>query len=216
MLHKLANSFRREQNYWLISRLFPTILILTIDLVTMTSIGINDLYSRLINGDTSAENELFQKLTVSFGLFVEQRIQDESDAQEVVQDSLMVIARKLKNLEISTSFSAWAYKTLQYELLHYYRSKGYRERTFVHTDELNQMTGTYELDPKFRIKLLDCLKQLSQTQLRYAQALTLRFQGYSPAEIARKLDISSNNFYVTLSRARSLLKDCLNTGAIDT
>ena len=82
--------------------------------------GINDIYSRLLTSDPNAEKELFQKLTVSFSLFVEQRIQDEFDAQEVVQESLVVIARKFRDIEISTSFSAWAYKTLEYELLHYY------------------------------------------------------------------------------------------------
>lgn len=177
--------------------------------------GIDELYTRYKNGDPSAERELFQRLTVSFGLFVAQRIQDESDAQEVVQDALTVIARKLKSIDISTSFSAWAYKTLGYELLHYYRSKGYREKIFIRTETLNQMTGTWELDPAFRVKLMECLKQLSRTRLKHARALSLHFQGYSPAEISKELDVSSNNFYIMLSRARALLKACLGNGVFE-
>jgi DNA-directed RNA polymerase specialized sigma24 family protein len=50
---------------------------------------------------------------------------------------------------------------------------------------------------------------------RYARILVLRYQGYSAEEICDEFKITSKNLYMILSRARVLLKRCIETGEID-
>ena len=172
--------------------------------------NINELHSRISSQSPRAEKELFEKLTVSFSMFVRQRIREEADVLEIVQDALAVVASKYKGMEFTTSFSAWAYRILEHVLLRYYRSKGNREKLFVRTDELDTAAGSYEPDTSLKTKLLECLKLLSRTRLRHARILTLHFQGFSVDEISSRLGVSSNNFYVMLSRARNQLHECLH------
>ena len=171
--------------------------------------NINELHSQVSSGGPRAEKQLFEKLTVSFSVLVRHRIREEADILEIVQDALTVVASKYKEMEFTTSFSAWSYKILEHVLLRYYRAKGYREKLFVRTDEMDTVAGNYEPDPALKAKLLECLKQLGRTRLRHARILTLHFQGFSVEEISSRLGVSSNNFYVMLSRARGLLQGCL-------
>jgi len=175
------------------------------------AVSINELYSRVLAGDRLAENQLFEKMTVSFCMFLRHRIREEQDVNEVVQDTLAIVAKKYRDIEFTTSFSAWAYKTLEYVLLRYYRSSGNREKVFVRAGDILPVAGNSDIDPTLKMRLLHCLRQLSKTRLRHARILNLHFQGYSVEEIASKLKVSSNNFYVMLSRARSLLSECLET-----
>jgi DNA-directed RNA polymerase specialized sigma24 family protein len=44
---------------------------------------------------------------------------------------------------------------------------------------------------------------------RHARILVMKYQGYRTAEICERMSITPNNLYVTLSRARAMLKACL-------
>ena len=173
---------------------------------------INELYGALKDGEQGAEHLLFKKLYEAFFYFAEQRINDRQDAEELVQEVLLVIANKYRDIEIVTSFSAWAYKILDNHLMHYIRKK-YSTRKAI--DSLRQRSKDSETpNPDLKMKLLDCLKKINRVNARYARILNLRYQGYTTEEIAHTLDTSSSNVLVILSRARSLLKACLKKGDI--
>jgi RNA polymerase sigma factor (sigma-70 family) len=177
---------------------------------------INELYNAAREGGKKAEDRLFESLSVSFRLFVRQRIRDEQDAYELVQEALMTIARKYREIEIQSSFSAWAYRILEHILLRYYRSKEVRGRAFSSAPDDEVRPASVEPDPTLKSRLLDCLKKVSTTRLRHARVITLHFQGYSTEEICRRLGgITTGNFYVLLSRARSMLELCLEKGEIE-
>jgi RNA polymerase sigma factor (sigma-70 family) len=176
---------------------------------------INALYDEARNGDKADEDRLFHSLSVSFRLFVRQRVRDEQDGYEIVQEALMIIARKYRQIDIQTSFSAWAYKILEHILLRHYRSKHTREKVFSSASDGNVPLASWKPDPTLKSRLLDCLRKVSKARVRHARILTLHFQGYSTKEICGKLDISSNNFYAMLSRARKMLETCLEKGDIE-
>ena len=183
--------------------------------IRVVALYINDLYIEALKGGKAAERRLFESLSVSFRLFVRQRIRDEQDSYEIAQEALMTVARKYRETEIKSSFSAWAYRILEHILLRYYRSKDVRGRVFSSAPDDEIPPASVETDPTLKSRLLDCLKKVSATRLRHARVITLHFQGYSTEEICKRLGgITKGNFYVLLSRARSMLEICLEKGEI--
>ncbi len=181
----------------------------------MAESDINTLYGIALAGDRSAEDRLFNRLRERFGLFVQQRIGNKQDAEEIIQESLMVIAEKYKDIEIEVSFTAWAYRVLENKLLSYYRTKKGRAGKLVPmADDDNNPDRAPAPDPSFKRRLLDCLKKVNRANTRHARILNLHYQGYTIEDICGKFSITRNNVYIILSRARTMLKICLETGDI--
>jgi len=176
---------------------------------------INELHALAKGGDNQAENRLFCSLTESFRLFVQHRIWDEQDAEELVQDTLATIAEKYRGIDFAASFAAWAYKTLENKLLHYYRTKHGRESRFAQMTDDQEHEDFRASDPALKRQLMNCLRRICEANNRYARILNLRYQGYSTEEICERLGITRNNAYILLSRARSMLKLCLEKGDLE-
>lgn len=170
---------------------------------------IDTLYHAARTGDKSAEEQLFSVLAVRFGILANHRVWNEHDAQDVSQNALAVVAREYKSLEISESFAAWAYKVLDNRVLSYLKAKG--QRVTICDDD---PPAGFEPDPMFRIRLLGCVQKVRRNNPKYGQAVLLHYQGFTTDEVCAKLGVTSQNFYMILSRARSMLKRCLETGEI--
>jgi len=61
------------------------------------SVDINALHSAASRGDSQAEERLFEGLSARFRLFVRQRIRNQADAEEVVQETLMTIYKEYRS-----------------------------------------------------------------------------------------------------------------------
>ncbi|MCP4703925.1 MAG: RNA polymerase sigma factor [candidate division Zixibacteria bacterium] len=177
---------------------------------------INELYKLACNGDKTSEAVFLQTLTVRFRLFLYHKNINEEDAKEIVQDAMFTIIKEYKKINFETSFAAWAYNVLQNKLLNYFRkSKKHGEIISSSSDNQAGEFRTWEPDPILAPQLLDCLRKIGKINMRYARILNLHFQGYKVNEICKKLEITPNNLYVILSRARSMLASCLEKGGID-
>ncbi|UCD95583.1 MAG: sigma-70 family RNA polymerase sigma factor [Candidatus Zixiibacteriota bacterium] len=177
--------------------------------------SINTLYESAINGGTVEEKRLFDTLSVTFRLIAYQRIQNRDDADEIIQESLLNIAKNYAGMDFTVSFSAWAYKVLSNEMLRYYRNKKRRGFKVDEDPEDANLGASWKPDPTLEPSLIKCLKKMCRANSRYARILNLKFQGYDTDDICKRLVIKSNNLYVILSRARSMLKECLEKqGAI--
>lgn len=175
---------------------------------------INNLHSLVREGDKGAEGKLFQSLTESFRLFAQHKIWNRDDSEEVVQDTLTAIAAKYRMIDFEISFAAWAYKVLENKILHYYRTKRCRESKFAQTGNGEDLAVSQTTNPDLKRRLLECLKKVSGVNRRHARILNLRYQGFSTEDICGKLGVTRNNVYILLSRARSMLKLCLEEGDI--
>lgn len=176
--------------------------------------SLNDLYQQARTGNKDAENSLFQSLSARFRLVARHRVWNHDDAEEIVQDSLAVVTQKYKNVEIESSFAAWAQRVLDLNILEYIRKKGRTAKRFepMPDEETSLMAGNP--NPSLKIKLLDCLKKVSQANLRHARILVFIYQGYGVEEVCHKLKLTVNNYYSVLSRARSMLELCLEKGEV--
>lgn len=176
--------------------------------------NINDLYEELVGSEGADENRLFSALSERFLLFIEHKLLERADAEEIVQNAMLVISAKYRQTRFEISFSAWAHGVLQKELLRHYKKKGIR-RKYFEPNPPEQSLGFYEdIDPGILSRLKKCIRQLCLVNARYARVLNLSHLGFSSDEISRKLGVTKNNLYVLLNRGRSLLKDCLEKGDI--
>ena len=175
---------------------------------------INELHQAARRGDKSLEKQLFDKLSVRFHLFLNHRVNSNEDIEDIIQTALLKIAREYKDIEITRSFSAWAYKVLVNVYLNYYKKRQTRRGKQVMLLDYDAVSGGWTPDPHFEKVLIDCLRKISTGNNRYARILNFFYQGFSTEEVCRKLKISSANAYVILARARSLLKTCLEKGDI--
>jgi RNA polymerase sigma factor (sigma-70 family) len=175
---------------------------------------INKLHDLAREGDHTAEGRLFNSLSESFRLFVQHRIWNKQDSEEIIQDALAAIAAKYRGIDFNISFAAWAYKVLENKILHYYRSKRCRESRFAQTEDGEDRAVSQAANPDLKRHLMECFKKIGQVNRRHARILNLRYQGFSTDEICERLGVTRNNVYILLSRARSLLKLCLEEGDI--
>jgi RNA polymerase sigma factor (sigma-70 family) len=171
---------------------------------------------RARQGDKNAENEIFQTLLVRFRLFAGQKIGDREAVEDIAQKACLTVLQKYKTQEFSVGFEVWAYGVLRMII------KGYYHQIITERDrcapeisiESVKSPESENIDPHIELQLLKCLEKVIRVNPRYARILNLAYQGYKSDEICRKMEITHNNFYVTLNRARSLLWTCLNRGEI--
>ena len=177
--------------------------------------NINELHQEAVTGDKTAENRLFQYLSERFEQFAHHRIWNAEDAEDIAQEALALIAREYKSIGFQASFAAWAYKVLDNKILGYIKKKKQRGDKVITVDDVRLIGDiSININPELQSRLLDCLKKVGDSNRRHARILGLHYQGYGTEEICDRLQMTKNGFYITLSRARSMLEICLETGAL--
>jgi RNA polymerase sigma factor (sigma-70 family) len=177
-------------------------------------VEVNTLHNKAYGGDRAAEEELFQRLSDRFRRLAEWKIGDKPDAEEVAQEALVVVTRKYKRIDPASNFVAWAHKVLENEILRFYKRRGTRERKH---EELSARAGTepsWERAAELKRKLLECLGKIGRANIMYARILNFQHQGFAIDEMCHRLAVRKSYSYVLLSRARAMLKACLNGGAV--
>lgn len=175
---------------------------------------INELFDIARSGDQEVEKQLYDKLYERFQLILRHKVIDPQDIEEILQDSLITIARKAKDIEFRLSFTEWAYKVLENNIMSYYRAKGRERSRFRNKPEYFEYSASYESDPSLIDQLLKCLKKVNNANVRHARILNFTYQGYNIEYICEKLNLTRSAMYTLLSRARSMLRTCLEKGEI--
>lgn len=134
------------------------------------------------------------------------------EAEEIVNDSFLKIFRKLDHFNCSedvpgyiTAFKAWIAKIASRTAIDFLRvNKNYRV-----TDELTERISppdAYNPIEKIQIQeIMALLNELPEIQRLIFNMFNI--EGYSHAEIAKKLNIPVKNSRVYLSRAKSRLRE---------
>ncbi|MCP4634183.1 MAG: sigma-70 family RNA polymerase sigma factor [candidate division Zixibacteria bacterium] len=177
---------------------------------------LNSLCEKAKKGDKNAETILFENLSNKFNVITQYRIKNKQDVEEVCQQALQVIWEKFKGTEFNVSFTSWAYRILNLKILNYIEKKMTESKRQIEDfDKLRHVTKP-QTEPDYMLKrlLIECLKRISVNNKTLARVIVLQFQGYQTSEICEKLKTNRNNLYVALSRARSLMKDCLELGGV--
>lgn len=132
------------------------------------------------------------------------------DAEEVLQETNIVLWRKFHQFEPGSSFIAWATRVAHLEVLKYRRKRG-RQVALLDDQVIEQIAAeSRDRAPQLdavRDALQECLKKLSaadQKLIDWRYGLGLRGK-----TVAQELGRPANSVYKSLSRIRQSLLECI-------
>ena len=130
-----------------------------------------------------------------------------SDVDDAVQESLLVIARKVRGLKAAAAFSSWLFTVIKRECLRLQRAMFRHEPL---DDEVAERQLTSRDDASLRLDLTHALESLPA---HYLEVVLLRdFEELTIAEIAERLGEPPGAVKSRLHRARSLVREYLLEG----
>ena len=133
------------------------------------------------------------------------------DAEDLLQETSLVICEKFNDFEDGTDFVAWACQ-IAYWRIRYSRQKFARSKVVFNQEVLDAVAQTAsemtkELDGRHEA-LGNCLQKLPQ---RDRELLLVRYeQGSGVEEAARRSGRTLQTAYKALARLRKLLLDCVS------
>lgn len=131
---------------------------------------------------------------------------DSTDAQDLVQETLLKAISKSHQFENNTNYRAWVATIMKNSFINTYRKKKRRNQIGLEPYRLNasvQVENEGEFN-FFQMELEEMMKHLNRDQQR---ALLLRKEGYSYKEIAEELRRPLGSIKSLIHKARSILKN---------
>jgi RNA polymerase sigma-70 factor, ECF subfamily len=152
--------------------------------------------------------QLFVKHQLAVRAFILSLEPNFTDAEDLLQEVFLVVTRKAGDFKEGTNFFAWACTIARFKLLEMLRRRARAQDLSEEVIEALCAVDPQELFDDTRLTALQhCLDQLAP---KARQMMYLRYYGeHSPSEIARLVSWTPNAVRVALSRARSVLQDCL-------
>lgn len=157
------------------------------------------------------------------------RVRSEAIAEDLLQDTLLAALQSSTTFNYQSSVSSWLVGILKHKLIDYYR-KSQREVPLLTDADLGDDLVAHQFDENghWQVELADwgtpercfnnqefwqifqqCQSRLPETM---ARLFMLRIEGVSTEECCQILELgNANQLWVTLSRARLKLRQCLET-----
>lgn len=159
-----------------------------------------NLISNVLEGDRSAQFQLFELTKGLLFSICFRIVNDEDEANDVLQDSYVEIFQKIRTLKHPEALIGWM-KTITV------RKAILQSRKKIHFEPIEdaEMETSEEFDSWFDAELLDQAIQSLPDGAR-AVFLLLSVEGYSHREAADMLGISENTSKSQLNYAKTLLK----------
>jgi len=159
---------------------------------------------------TAAVQGLFLQYQPAVRGYVLSIVPDFSLADDVMQETFLVVTRKAASFEIGTSFPAWVKAIARFKALEAIRAG--RSRCETLSEEVIQALGAergeFRADTDERLGLLAaCIEELAPQARR---SINFRYRNdHLPPEIAGLMGCTVQSVNVTLSRARAFLRECV-------
>jgi RNA polymerase sigma factor (sigma-70 family) len=130
-----------------------------------------------------------------------------SDVDDAVQESLLIVARKVRGLKAAAAFSSWLFTVIKRECRKLARTMFKHEPL---PDEVAEELLLHRPNDELRIDLANALESLPG---HYLEVVLLRdFEELTIAEIAQRLNEQTGAIKSRLHRARELVREyMLNT-----
>lgn len=127
-----------------------------------------------------------------------------SDVDDAVQESLLIVSRKVSGLKAAMAFSSWLFMVIKRECRRLERMMFRHEPL---EDEVAEQQLARRTDEALRIDLANALESLPA---HYLEVVLLRdFEELTIAEIAQRLDEQPGTIKSRLHRARELVREYL-------
>ena len=127
-----------------------------------------------------------------------------SDIDDAVQESLLVVTRKVGGLKAAAAFSSWLFVVIRRECRRL-------QRAMFRHEPLDQELAERQLDARSDVALrIDLAHALESLPAHYLEVVLLRdFEELTIAEIAQRLDEPAGAVKSRLHRARELVREFL-------
>lgn len=164
------------------------------------------LVKRLINHDEKALLLFYRKYKKQLFKFIKNRVDNHSDAEEVLQDSFMSFLESLRDFRGNSSLKTFLYAIAKRKAIDKLRRKKVKKILFSRLPEnvvnsLNAIIIDSELDRVILSRKIENI--FERLPHDYATVLRLKYRdGYKVAEIAVKLKISFKSAESLIFRAR--------------
>ena len=143
-------------------------------------------------------------------LYILSQVSNPVDAEEILQETNVVIWSKCAKFQPGTNFLAWVSQIANFEVMKF-RTRKRREKLvfsdeFLETVAQTSLERSEELESR-RAALTDCLNKLRPKDRELIQ------QRYAPGErgkhLAQQIGRPANSVYQSLGRIRRSLLDCI-------
>ena len=157
---------------------------------------------------TMRVQQLFVKHQLALRAFILSLEPNFTEAEDLLQEVFLVITRKANEFQEGTNFFAWGCTIARFKLMELLRRRAKSQALSEEVIEaLCAVEPEYQFDDSRLVILQGCLEQLAP---KARQMMYLRYYGeHSPAQIARLVSWTPNAVRVALSRARTVLQECL-------
>lgn len=204
---RLQNNQKKINYFW--CNLLKKIVVLC----NMTKLPDQHFITQIIGGNTNAFSVLvdrYKDLIFSLAL---KMVKNREEAEEVAQDTFIKIFNSLDKFKGDSKFSTWIYKVAYNTCLDRIKKNKKDEGNILIDDFSEHLVKTVEnalskmMDEERKKSIQDCLNLLPRDE---GFLLTLfYFEDQSLEEIAKIMDITSNNVKVKLFRSRQKLASIL-------
>jgi len=179
--------------------------------LSSTETGDAQLVERLRAGDTAAFTDLIATVVPALVRYARRRLQNDSEADDVVQDVLIRLWTRRATLTVSTTVRAYLFGAVRNAVLnlqkHQHIVTAYAEQAGVHPVEMNPRSAGDQVAERLTVDQL-----LAYLPERRREAIVLRYLGeLSYAEIAAILGLTRVNAERLVARSLEKLRDIVAT-----
>lgn len=152
--------------------------------------------------------EIWEQFSDRLKQFIRKRVQEEHDAEDILQDVFAKIHTNLSSLKRQEKVTAWVYQIARNSIIDYYRR---RSRVETQTPELSEDILQYAPEEDTVEEITSCLRpMIDELPEKYRQVITLtEYDGLSQKDMSEQLGISFPGAKSRVQRSRSKLKDML-------
>ena len=131
---------------------------------------------------------------------------NKEEAQDILQDSFIIIFEKIKQFKNEGSFEGWCKRITINTAL-----QRYRTANLYHIENENTIVDdAIDFDNSIKLDMVDMLAMIQQLPHRYQLVFSLySLDGYSHKEISKMMEISVGTSKSNLSRARLRLQEMI-------
>jgi RNA polymerase sigma-70 factor (ECF subfamily) len=143
-------------------------------------------------------------------LYILSQVPSPVDADEILQETNLVIWRKVDRFQLGTNFLAWAYQIAGLEVLKF-RERRHRDRLRFSEEFIERVAEEIEGDTEQlearRQALMNCIGRLRPAD---RELIEERYStGENGLSVARKKGRPANSVYQSLGRIRKALLECI-------
>lgn len=163
----------------------------------------DELVEKAKNGDKEAFTDLILENQVKLYKIAKARLRNETDIEDVVQETMLILYTKLPKLKDNTKFEIWLYKILINQCNKKYR----KNKTNIIPLDLIENQKAYSNEEKIEDKL-DYEKILAMFKKQDQMLLLLYYSnGYTTKQIAQILNKNENTIKTKLRRMKQKIRE---------